>query len=225
MAINPTLAKDDAGNLFPIPMSGETWLLKRDDINFECKVPSGGKLSGSGCFYLSGKRIVFIASGRSSRQDFKAFDIPLKLLLRETVKFQQPIFGANYLEGQITGENLDASSPLAGGYTSWSLTFRAGGCGTFLPIFYKLLHEIEASGEDNALTKAARQGRLNQVAFVDPSDPSTLFVTQPQAVPDSEERTDFQTDSASAPPQGAVGQNQPQGRAGGGGGGGDCVCS
>mmetsp|Transcript_43391 Transcript_43391/g.99997 ORF Transcript_43391/g.99997 Transcript_43391/m.99997 type:complete len:222 (+) Transcript_43391:62-727(+) len=221
MAINPVLAKDDSGNIFPLPKTGETWLLKRDDIDFMCKLPRGGRLTGFGQFYFSTDRIVFVATGKTSRQDFKAFEIPLALLREE--KFQQPIFGANYLEGEIVGDAIDEPSPLAGGRTYWTLTFRAGGCGTFLPLFYKRLYEMRggAQHQENSIAQAAQQGRLNQVAFVDPSDPSTLFVSQPRAVDNSEVRTDFHEDSSTAaenegPPANAqAAQNRNSG----------CVCS
>mmetsp|Transcript_26720 Transcript_26720/g.49031 ORF Transcript_26720/g.49031 Transcript_26720/m.49031 type:complete len:222 (-) Transcript_26720:95-760(-) len=221
MAINPVLAKDDAGNLFPLPKAGETWLLKRDDIDFTCKLPRGGRLTGHGQFFFSTTRIVFVATGKTSRQDFKAFEIPLPLMRDE--KFQQPIFGANYLEGQLLGDAIDAQSPLSGGSTQWSLTFRAGGCGTFLPLFYKHLYELRggADSQDNSIAQAAMQGRLNQVAFVDPSDPSTLFVSQPRPVDNSEERTAFEMEDPATAPEGPRADAEPA-RNGNNSG---CVCS
>lgn len=42
--------------------------------------------------------------------------------------------------------------------------------------------------------------KTRQVAYVDPSDPSVLYLSQPTAVAGSEERTNFQIDEPSAPP-------------------------
>merc|ERR1712107_961144 len=143
MAVNPTLAHDSVSDsLFPLPQSGEAFVLKRDNIDFQCTLPRGGKLWGNGVFFLSSKRIVFVAIGKSCRADFKSFEIPLQTM--SNPKFEQPIFGANYLCDRVTAS--DPSSPLAGGPALWSLTFNSGGCQTFLPLFYRLLAELEAVG-------------------------------------------------------------------------------
>merc|ERR1712187_1073116 len=39
------------------------------------------------------------------------------------------------------------------------------------------------------IAQAAQQGSLNQVAYVDPSDPSTLYVVQPEAAPGTQADT------------------------------------
>eukprot|EP00927_Polykrikos_kofoidii_P049816 TRINITY_DN43826_c0_g1_i1.p1 TRINITY_DN43826_c0_g1~~TRINITY_DN43826_c0_g1_i1.p1 ORF type:complete len:242 (+),score=42.21 TRINITY_DN43826_c0_g1_i1:73-726(+) len=200
MAINPTLAQDDSSReLFPLPAGGESFILKRDGIAFECKLQRGGSLWGRGCFFLSSKRIVFVATEKSSRSDFKSFEIPLRTL--GAPKFNQPIFGANYLSGlasPLEEENTDAAS-LTAGSTAFTLTFNSGGCGTFLPCFYQLLAEAMEQ-QQASLTQAAAEGRLNQVAFVDPSDPSVLYLSQPAPVPNSQQVTPFQIEEPSAPP-------------------------
>lgn len=198
MAVNPTLAHDQvSGSLFPLPQPGETLLLKRDSIDFDCTLPRGGKLWGRGCFFLSSKRIVFVATDKSCRGDFKSFEIPLETLSQP--KFNQPIFGANYLSG--SSRAVDECGPVGGGLAPWSLTFNSGGCGTFLPLFYKLLAELQESSQASSLAQAAQEGRLNQVAFVDPSDPSVLYLAQPAPAPNSQETTAFATPEPSAPPQ------------------------
>mmetsp|Transcript_77846 Transcript_77846/g.176037 ORF Transcript_77846/g.176037 Transcript_77846/m.176037 type:complete len:216 (+) Transcript_77846:51-698(+) len=200
MAINPILAQDEtSGSLFPLPQSGEAFVLTRDGIDFECRLPRGGKLSGSGCFYLSSKRIVFVATKVSGRSDFKSFEVPLVSLREQS--FEQPIFGANYLAGK-TGAADEAPQEIAalfdGQLASFSLTFNHGGCGTFLPLFFQLLSEAQENLRGSAVASAAQEGRLDQVAYVDPSDPSVLFLSQPRAAPNSQERTDFHADQASS---------------------------
>merc|ERR1712187_752581 len=101
-----------------------------------------------------------------------------------------------------------------------SLTFNSGGCGTFLPLFYQLLADIQEKRErSGTVAQAAQSGNLRQVAFVDPSDPSVLYLSQPTAAPNSEETTAFDNSSPSAPPPSASG---PQG---GGGNNQQCVVS
>mmetsp|Transcript_40653 Transcript_40653/g.71547 ORF Transcript_40653/g.71547 Transcript_40653/m.71547 type:complete len:219 (+) Transcript_40653:42-698(+) len=211
MAINPVLARDEAtGSLFPLPQSGETFVLKRDEIDFECKLPRGGKLRGRGQFFLSSTRLVFLGDKWSSRADFKSFEVPLKRW--GNPKFEQPIFGANYLTG-LTEPEADDGGPLSGGHTSFSLTFNAGGCGTFLPLFFKLMTDVRQQMAQSAaagVAQAAQEGRLNQVAFVDPSDPSVLYLSQPTAAPGTQERTNFEVDAPSAPPPPAQQGGNPQ---------------
>jgi len=201
MAINPTLANDSVSRqLFPLPQAGEAFILKRDGIDFESKLPAGGKLWGRGCFFLSSKRIVFVAVSKSCRNDFTSFEIPLSGM--SSPKFNQPVFGANYLSGFV--KSVDPSGPLSHGVT-WSLTFNSGGCGTFLPLFYQSLSEIieeqRQQGNAASLAQAAQEGRLNQVAFVDPNDPSVLFLAQPNAAPDSTQDTEFAEPSAPPMPE------------------------
>eukprot|EP00435_Cladocopium_sp_Y103_P021225 s5105_g5.t1 len=56
--------------------------------------------------------------------------------------------------------------------------------------------ELEAQREQGPIAQAAQEGRLNQVAYVDPSDPS--------------ERTNFEIDTPSAPPPEGAGQQPRQ---------------
>eukprot|EP00929_Paragymnodinium_shiwhaense_P030098 TRINITY_DN17113_c0_g1_i1.p1 TRINITY_DN17113_c0_g1~~TRINITY_DN17113_c0_g1_i1.p1 ORF type:complete len:218 (+),score=42.52 TRINITY_DN17113_c0_g1_i1:120-773(+) len=207
MAVNPVLAQDDhSGELFPLPESGEAFILKRDGIDFEGKLPRGGKLTGRGVFFMSSKRIVFVATEKSGRKDFKSFAIPFVSLQKP--KFEQPIFGANYLGG--VAHPVEEGSIVDGG-ADFALTFNNGGCGTFLSLFYKLLAEIEEQrDEQESISNAAKDGRLNQVAFVDPSDPSVLYLSQPTAKPDSEQRTAFNAEEPSAPPPGEAPEVGPR---------------
>lgn len=216
MAVNPVLAQDgDSGALFPLPQSGETFVLKREGIDFECTLPRGQKLWGRGNFFLSSKRLVFVASVRSGRADFKSFEIPLATLSQPS--FEQPIFGANYLKGNAFPDNdapAEACILLEGQPAPFSLTFNCGGCGTFLPLFFQLMHEVKDKQEQNntGLAQAAQEGRLGQVAYVDPSDPSVLYLSQPKAAPNSTQQTAFEVEQ---PPQAQ--QNPPENSTG-------CAC-
>lgn len=197
MTINPTLADDSAtGELFPLPLSGETFVLKRDGIGFECTLPAGHKLTGSGVFFLSSKRIVFIATEKSCRSDFKSFQVPMAPLVEPGFlpQFRQPAFGANYLSGLAKPSATDEGSALLGGLPApFSLTFNIGGCGTFVTVFYKLLEELQQE-QPGPLQQAASEGRLKAevAAFVDPNDPTTLYISQPSAANGTEQDTAFE---------------------------------
>ena len=67
----------------------------------------------------------------------------------------------------------------------WKISFTHGGVGTFLPLFARALKEMRFSNVPTAtpasptLLNVVQAGHLQSVAFVDPNDPSTIFVSQP----------------------------------------------
>merc|ERR1712150_11073 len=202
MAVNPTLARDETnGEVFPLPKTGEVFALKRQGIAFQTKLASGHQLSGTGTFFLSNKRIVFVASVSSCRPDFKSFEISLGSLYDPS--FKQPIFGANYLAGiagpTASGFQADpASAPLGGVPAPFTLTFNEGGCQTFVDVFFKIMADVQQ--DDNRMQRAMAQGQINSVAYYDPSDPSVLYVSQPQAQPGTEQEHSFETGQSAAQP-------------------------
>lgn len=110
---------------------------------------------------------------------FEAFDLPLTTLSEE--KFNQPIFGANNLTGTVL--------PIEGGGlpgpAKFKLVFREGGCGTFLHFFLRALREIRSGRGVLGSMAASGALRTEAAAFVDPNDPTVIFVVQP-AVPVAE---------------------------------------
>ncbi|CAM9380998.1 unnamed protein product [Scytosiphon promiscuus] len=115
-------------------------------------VPTVGRFRATGDAYLTTERVVFCASQPHKSQNgmlFKGFDIPLQMLSGE--KFEQPIlFGANNLSGTVqtnvayAGSMGDAAAGIHATATpvinsSWRLSFRNGGFGTFLRVFYASL--------------------------------------------------------------------------------------
>uniref|UniRef100_A0A0G4GDC9 GRAM domain-containing protein n=1 Tax=Chromera velia CCMP2878 TaxID=1169474 RepID=A0A0G4GDC9_9ALVE len=178
MAINPHLAQEAySRRLYPLAVPGELFILERDGIKFQAKTPTG-KLHGNGSMFLTTKRIVFLKKGDPSRHgDFTSFEIPLAFI--RDPAFKQPIFGANYMQGQVA-PLLSAPNPISGDAT-WYLTFNQGGCGTFLPLFFRLHKEAVRDLQPSPqFFHQVQSGQLQQVAFVDPADPSVLFITQPQ---------------------------------------------
>mmetsp|Transcript_14236 Transcript_14236/g.17244 ORF Transcript_14236/g.17244 Transcript_14236/m.17244 type:complete len:188 (-) Transcript_14236:139-702(-) len=183
MSLNPTLARHPANNM-PIPAAfdNEIILLHRDGIDLEVDLtPGGQKWSGRGVIFVTNIRLVFIAKKPTAQ--LTAFDIPLVYIRGE--KFNQPIFGCNNLQ-------LDCFSVPAGGPGgsapphSIRAYFKEGGCGTFLPAFFNVLEMGRNSQyEDREVhTHQWSQPTFNadiardfmQKAFVDPSDPSTIYV-------------------------------------------------
>jgi len=135
------------------------------------------KFHGKGTMYLSTLRVVFVAHRKGN---IAAFDLPLATMTNES--FNQPIFSANNMTG--TNPPLDGSECQQD--IKWCLSFNEGGVGTFLPVFFRLLHEMRArmaapsaepSSADAAPMPQAIATQIVQAAFVDPSDPTKLYVS------------------------------------------------
>ena len=171
--LNPGLFNGDQ----PLQVPGEYFLLRRSGMTCEVNVSGLPTLKASGHIVLSTLRIVFVCSKRVPLgQDsyFESFDFPMTSLSNE--KFNQPIFGANNLSGTV--------QPIANGGlpgpANFKLTFREGGCGTFLKFFFRALRDIR--GGRSGLGAAAAGGTLKteSAAFMDPHDPSVIYVVQPE---------------------------------------------
>jgi hypothetical protein len=107
-------------------------------VEFEVKVPEMGKLKGKGTMILTTNRIILLNS--KGNGDFKAFDLPLALMFKES--FEQPIFGANYIKGTC----MPLQPGALPGNPEWKVWFMNGGCGRFLKTWRMALFKIrEAS--------------------------------------------------------------------------------
>ena len=96
-------------------------------------------------------RIVFV-SDKFEKDIFKSFDIPIAFITGE--KFQQPVFGSNYLEGDV--KPLHNLLP---GDTHFKLWFKAGGdydfellgCSTFLKMIVEILNQVRRRGRSGQM--------------------------------------------------------------------------
>lgn len=195
MATNPQL---DASGL-PVPFEGEMMVLARGGVEFQvdsCQLTEcpGGKWTSRGTIFLSSIRMVFVAS--HPRPPIVAFDMPLLFVHDE--KFNQPIFACNNLSGKVHrvfSETLDRSS---NDPHNFKILFKEGGVGTFIPVFFNLLHALRAissehmprpsysdDGESSRLRSdplPVEQPPVDELirhAYVDPNDPSQLYLQQP----------------------------------------------
>ena len=126
-----------------------------------------------GRLFLSTVRIVVVADAPTPG-GLRAFDAPLAFLRGE--KFNQPIFGANNLSAACF--SVPAGGP-TGGCPPHRLVirFRHGGCGTLLPAFYGALVRARPGREAPVPGGGGAGARdFSEVAFVDPNDPSVVFL-------------------------------------------------
>ena len=139
------------------------------------------------------QRLVFVSTkGPDAESGLQAFELPLAYIAEES--FNQPIFGANNLRGKCAlvegGSGGGAGSAHS---VEFALYFKDGGCGTFIPIFYRDLAYIRSvAGRAAATAEAdcprpavAAQTSFNTAvatAVVDPNDPSVVYLMSQQPV-------------------------------------------
>lgn len=174
MALNPPLL---AGGL-PAGIVGEYYLLQRTGIDATIEEPSVGKQKLSNAtLYVTTVRICVVAP-KASSTGLQAIDIPLQGISGE--EFKQPILGANRLEGTVAnvpGRGLAAPA-------KFSLKLTHGGANTFLRVFFALREKYLSADAAHRSSWLAPQHMQQWVsntaqAFVDPSDPSRLYLVQP----------------------------------------------
>ena len=123
---------------------------------------------------LTTARIVCLNHQNSA---FKAFDLPLALTFNES--FEQPIFGANHIKGTC--------KPLINlpGNVNFKIWFMSGGCGTFAPAYLKMVYSMRVNrnrGIDQQIQRNIESGNYGKTAYIDPNDPSVIYLQQPQIV-------------------------------------------
>jgi hypothetical protein len=145
---------------------------------------------------VSNVRLVFVADKTDPSSGLAGFDLPLVYIATE--KLNQPIFGANNLSGTcfpaVEGGGPSGALPPH----KWTVVFKSGGMGTLYPLFYALRQRalrMDAAARASAAAAAhapqqkslspplaaeqADVSELQRKAFVDPNDPSTIFLAQP----------------------------------------------
>jgi WW domain-binding protein 2 len=170
MAFNPIIAS----NGIPVtPEDGnEIFLLSRGGISFSVEARETGKFSGSGTLFLTSHSIFFVAQKITTQRglQFISFRLPIANITEE--KFNQPIFSANNLSGKCSPVVVGSTSDF-----SFKFKFNNGGCGTFLPIFFMSMERGRQNSQRFA-QEVVNNGIANG-AFVDPNDPTVIFVEQP----------------------------------------------
>ncbi|KGN59776.1 uncharacterized protein LOC101208147 [Cucumis sativus] len=182
MALNPNLFP----NGMPVPFTNELFVLARDGVEFEIdKIPGANsdRVKAKGTIYLSNVRMVFV----SNKPDpvFTAFDMPL-LYVRDE-KFNQPIFFCNNISGLVEPVVPEDQHRALYSTHSFKILFKEGGCGTFVPLFFNLLSSVRQYNQHmNAGPRVdplqAAQTPVDEMmrhAYVDPNDPTKIFLQQP----------------------------------------------
>ncbi|XP_058737135.1 UPF0664 stress-induced protein C29B12.11c-like isoform X2 [Vicia villosa] len=185
MALNPQLFP----NGMPVPFVSEMFVLARDGVEFEVdKIPGaghGGRLKAKGIIYLSNVRMVFVA--KNPVDGIVAFDMPLLYINGE--KFNQPIFHCNNISGLVDPVVPADQHRALYSTHSFKIIFKEGGCGTFIPLFFNLIasvrqynQRVSAPTEPRVDPLPVSQAPVDEMmrhAYVDPNDPTRIFLQQP----------------------------------------------
>ncbi|KAF8010446.1 hypothetical protein BT93_J1164 [Corymbia citriodora subsp. variegata] len=184
MALNPQLFQ----NGVPVPFVNEMFVLAREGVEFEVdKIPGsqGGRVKARGTIYLSNIRMVFVASKPVG--SLTAFDIPLLYVHGE--KFNQPIFFCNNISGFVEPVVPDDQHSSLFSTHTFKILFKEGGCGTFVPLFFNLISSVRQYNQHVNSESAPRVDPLQAAetpvdemmrhAYVDPNDPTKIFLQQP----------------------------------------------
>mmetsp|Transcript_22061 Transcript_22061/g.38093 ORF Transcript_22061/g.38093 Transcript_22061/m.38093 type:complete len:210 (-) Transcript_22061:485-1114(-) len=183
MAINVPVVQYGDRKL-PQPFPGEAIIIERSHVECELNERLYGKWkSVEGMLFLTSLRLVFITSEKcSSKSRFESLELPLQGIWDE--KLNQPIFGCNNISG--TSQYYD-NQPFQGTLT-FKLYFMRGGVGTFVPQLNWALQAarraLQRSQQAEIHTNVPFMGsseilQMQSVAYVDPSDPSTVYTMQP----------------------------------------------
>lgn len=183
MALNPNI---DGVNGMPVPFQNEMFVLIRDGVEFQVdKIPAGDIGGIKGILYLSNVRMVFVAD--KPTQTFLAFDMPLLYVHGE--KFNQPIFHCNNISGLVEPVVPDDENRALYSTHSFKILFKEGGCGTFVPLFFNLIKSVRQYNQRFGEPRAADPLRAAETpvdemmrrAYVDPNDPTRIFLQQPNS--------------------------------------------
>ncbi|KAJ6713608.1 WW DOMAIN BINDING PROTEIN 2 ISOFORM E [Salix viminalis] len=199
MALNPQLFQ----NGMPVPFVSELFVLARDGVDFEVdKIPGPSdhvfvlmfylklnsvclnadaeNLKAKGTIYLSNIRMVFVAAKPVA--NFYAFDMPLLFVNGE--KFNQPIFLCNNISGFVEPVVPENENRALYSTHSFKILFKEGGCGTFVPAFSQFDLFVNTPVDE-----------MMRHAYVDPNDPTRIFLQQPTPQSELRRRT-YQPSSA-----------------------------
>ncbi|VWU50542.1 conserved protein, unknown function [Hepatocystis sp. ex Piliocolobus tephrosceles] len=171
MALNPALVQGQ-GNF--IKNSVYTYL-RREHVNIKLYLPDR-TIKESGTVFLTNLRLIFIKNVTSkTNPNFSSAELPLNLI--EKPKFEQPVFGENHLTG-IINPSINSPNSLRSA-CKWNLYFSNGQCTSFLHYFFKAYESVKHNKPLQSMNEMNSIFFANVNAYVDPSDPTYLYINEP----------------------------------------------
>eukprot|EP00871_Galdieria_phlegrea_P004215 jgi/Galph1/4795/GphlegSOOS_G3500.1 len=183
MALNVPLARNNHV-LLPLPYDNELFILSREGIDIEITDERNKHYGSNGLLVVTTQRLVFVqkqTERSSSSQTFESFEAPFYGIWNEKFN-QQPILSANNLTCDV--QPFD-DQPFQG-IIHCKFIFHQGGVGIFLPVLFTSLSITRENRQiqSSSLSSVNNDHVYHQVqqrlsAFVDPSDPSHIYMVQP----------------------------------------------
>ncbi|KAH9602461.1 hypothetical protein KSS87_017675 [Heliosperma pusillum] len=104
-------------------------------------------------------------------------------------KFNQPIFHCNNISGFVEPVVPETENRALHSTHAFKILFKDGGCGTFVPLFFNLMNSVRQYNQQVAPSSEPRVDPLRAAqtpvddmmrhAYVDPNDPTKIFLQQP----------------------------------------------
>ncbi|KAK4526053.1 hypothetical protein GAYE_SCF19G3964 [Galdieria yellowstonensis] len=164
----------------PLPYENELFILSRKGVDCEIRNERFNQTCSDGSLVLTTQRLVFVhKQAQPQRPTMESFEAPLYGIWNE--EFHQPILAANYLTCDV--QPFD-DQPFSG-IVRCKFSFKQGGVGVFLPIFFTLLSLHRQRRQQSSSAAQVNHEQLFRhiqqrcSAFVDPSDPTRIYVAQP----------------------------------------------
>lgn len=174
MAFNPQLIHG-ADFSYPANKGSEYTYMRADGVKLKLYLPDR-TIKEDGMMFLTSTRLVFVKSPKSrTNAHFKGIEMPLNLI--DKPKFEQPVFGMNYLSGTVR--------PLVGdpnclqGNCVWNLFFASGNSEKFLSAFSHVYEELKKKKTVPNVERTQDQFLYTNNAYIDPNDPSHIYIHEP----------------------------------------------
>uniref|UniRef100_A0A3B0NB37 Uncharacterized protein n=1 Tax=Theileria annulata TaxID=5874 RepID=A0A3B0NB37_THEAN len=189
MSFNPPLLQDvHTKNLLPVLANGEAYILLRPKTSVTLQL-SKRKLSGKGSTILTTHRIVFIKDQNDDfKKVFSSLSVPYSHL--EHPLFVQPLLLSNHLKFNATSDRNGAHPFESEGV--FKVHFVTGGAQLFLNMFFKFYARFRNNPSLMSSNNPISDLRDDNCAFVDPSDPSHVYFTQPETTQIAEQQESAQ---------------------------------
>ncbi|KAL4317818.1 hypothetical protein GQ457_18G008450 [Hibiscus cannabinus] len=128
-------------------------------------------------------------------------------------KFNQPIFHCNNISGQVEPVVPENEHRALYSTHTFKILFKEGGCGTFVPLFLNLISSVRRCNQqvnhepqprvDPLQAAQTPVDEMMRHAYVDPNDPTKIFLQQPATESQLRRRT-YQPQPQPQPVEGSM---------------------
>lgn len=174
MALNPQLIH---GADFPFPANKgvEYTYVTNSSVKLKLNLPDR-TIKEEGMVFLTSARLVFVKNPKSkTNANFHGIEMPLHLI--EKPKFEQPLFGVNYLAGTVKPLVGDPNCLQAS--CTWNIMFTSGNSERFLSTFSHVYEAAKKKKTYGSIDHLQESFVCGSSAYIDPNDPLHLYINEP----------------------------------------------